>query len=63
MIWLLGYLAIGVANAAQFALRGGFSEAGEVAFYILAWPAQVVFRLLAWTHEGIEWLYRKLAGE
>ena len=63
MEWLFLYLAVGVINALWFAWRERFSSLPEVAFFVLAWPLQALFWLLIGVHNGIEWLYLKLAGE
>lgn len=61
MTWLLIYLAVGAANYAQFAARGNAlllnrpkrrdgdsraAGAAEAAFFLLAWPVQLLFFVL-----------------
>lgn len=63
MIWLYGYIVFGLINVSVFALRRGFTSVPEVAFYLFGWPLQLLFWTLIWVHNGIEWMYSKLAGE
>lgn len=69
-IFLYFYLGVGILNATH-ALATGTLTIGrhrqgtpfvELAFYVLAWPIQVLFWTCVCFGAGLEWVFRKVAG-